>query len=91
MSEKTNLDIIANKIKLHNINYTLEDFKTDFTYKYSHYKHQDIIFNMFMEGTTPRQVAIKNNFHVDHFSEALRDELGSKSRICNTCLNLHEF
>ena len=40
--EKANLDIIANKIDLHNIDYTLEDFKTDFAYKYSHYKHQDI-------------------------------------------------
>ena len=79
--EKTNLDIIANKIDLHNIDYTLEDFKTDFAYKYSHYKHQDIIFNMFMEGTTPRQVAIKNNFHADHFSEALRDGIGPKSKI----------
>jgi hypothetical protein len=36
---------------------------------------------MLIEGTTPRQVAPKNSFHVYHFSEALKDGIGSKSKI----------
>ncbi len=79
--EKTNLDIIASKINLSVIDYTLEDFKIDFAYKYSHYMHQDILYNMFMQGTTPRQVALKNNFHVDHFSEALHLGIGQRSKV----------